>query len=410
MPKSATSGKYNFSYTARDLRNRKVKGEILAESITVAQSELRKQGLLNIKLQLMREPSFIVKFFSRSKIKSRDITIFTRQLATLQTAGIPLVNGLKVIIESSEKPAVAKLIARLKNELESGGSLSECLRLHPNEFDELFCNLVAAGESSGNVDVMLQRIAMYREKTESIKRKIIKAMYYPIAVLSVATIVTAILLIKVVPTFKSMFEGFGSHLPAFTMFVLNLSNNVQHNGLKFLVTFGVLIWIFNRLYRSQATFRNAIQRMTLRLPIFGKILQKAAVARFARTLSTTFAAGVPLPDALLLVARSSGNIKYYNAIMEIRDGVSMGKRINTSMQQTKVFPHMVIQMVAIGEETGSLDAMLQKVANIYEEEVDLAVDGMSTLMEPIIMIVLGVIVGGLVIAMYLPIFKLGSVI
>ncbi|HSX20121.1 MAG TPA: type II secretion system F family protein [Gammaproteobacteria bacterium] len=410
MPKSATSGKYNFSYTARDLRNRKVKGEILAESITVAQSELRKQGLLNIKLQLMREPSFIVKFFSRSKIKSRDITIFTRQLATLQTAGIPLVNGLKVIIESSEKPAVAKLIARLKNELESGGSLSECLRLHPNEFDELFCNLVAAGESSGNVDVMLQRIAMYREKTESIKRKIIKAMYYPIAVLSVATIVTAILLIKVVPTFKSMFEGFGSHLPAFTMFVLNLSNNVQHNGLKFLVTFGVLIWIFNRLYRSQATFRNAIQRMTLRLPIFGKILQKAAVARFARTLSTTFAAGVPLPDALLLVARSSGNIKYYNAIMEIRDGVSMGKRINTSMQQTKVFPHMVIQMVAIGEETGTLNAMLQKVANIYEEEVDLAVDGMSTLMEPIIMIVLGVIVGGLVIAMYLPIFKLGSVI
>lgn len=404
------TGKYSFSYTARDLKNRKVKGEILAENISVAHAELRKQGYLNVKLRLVPEPSFIVKFFSRRKVKPRDITIFTRQIATLQTAGIPLVAGLKVIIESTEKPAVAKLVARLKSEVESGGSLSECLRLHPQEFDELYCNLVSAGETSGNLDIMLQRVATYREKTESIKRKLKKAMYYPLAVLTVAGIVTSILLIKVVPTFKSMFEGFGSNLPAFTMFVLNLSDNLQKNGLKIVVTIGVGIWFLNRMYRSQPLFRNFIQRMTLKIPVFGKILEKAAVARFARTLSTTFAAGVPLPEALLLVARSSGNIKFQNAILQIRDGVSVGKRINASMLATHVFPHMVIQMVSIGEETGSLDAMLQKVATIYEEEVDLAVDGMSTLLEPFIMVILGVIVGGLVIAMYLPIFKMGSVI
>lgn len=404
------TGKFNFQYTARDYKNRKVKGEILAENITAAQVELRKLGYLNVKVKLMPEPNFIVKFFSRKKVKSRDITIFTRQIATMQNAGVPLVHGLKVIIESAEKPSVAKLVMRLKSEIESGGSLSECLRLHPQEFDELYCNLVSAGESSGNLDTMLQRIAIYREKTESLKRKLLKAMYYPIAVLSVAGIVTAILLVKVVPTFKSMFEGFGSNLPVFTQFVLNLSDNLRHNGAKIIAVVGITIWIGTRLYRSQPTFKGLVQNFVLRFPVFGKILQKASVARFARTLSTTFAAGVPLPDALLLVAKSSGNIKFHNAILKIRDGVTVGKRINVSMEQTKVFPHMVVQMVAIGEETGSLDAMLQKVAEIYEEEVDLAVDGLSTLLEPFIMVILGVIVGGLVIAMYLPIFKLGSVI
>ncbi len=410
MPTPKITGKYNFGYTARDSKNRKIKGEILAENSSVALTELRKQGYLNIKIKLMAEPSFIVKFFARNKVSFADITIFTRQIATLQTAGIPLVNGLKVIVDSSEKPNVVKLVTRIKTELESGGSFSECLRLHPQEFDELYCNLVAAGETAGNLDLMLQRIATYREKTESIKRKIKKAMYYPIAVLSVAFIVTAILLIKVVPTFKSMFEGFGSNLPAFTLFVLNLSDHVQRDGLKILVTGGVLFWIGGRLYRSQPIFKSIIQKMMLRIPVFGKILQKAAVARFARTLSTTFAAGVPLPDALLLVARASGNIKYQNAILQIRENVSIGKRISNSMAATHVFPPMVVQMVSIGEETGSLDAMLQKVATIYEEEVDTAVDGMSTLLEPFIMIILGIIVGGLVIAMYLPIFKLGSVI
>lgn len=406
---SKLTGKFNFSYVARDFKNRKVKGEILAENITSARAELRKQGFINVKLKLMRDPSFIAKFFARKKVKAKDITIFTRQLATMQTAGIPLVQGLRVIIESSDKPAMAKLINRLKDEVESGGSLSECLRLHPQEFDELYCNLVTAGENSGNLDVMLQRIATYREKTESLKGKLKKAMYYPIAVLAVAGIVTSILLVKVVPTFRTMFEGFGAKLPAFTLFVLNVSDAIRANGVKVVFTIGVSTWFILRMYRNQPNFRGFVQRLLLKLPIFGPIFQKAAIARFARTLSTTFAAGVPLPDALLLVAKSSGNIKYHNAIIKIREEVSVGKRINASMQATNVFPHMVVQMVAIGEETGSLDSMLQKVANIYEEEVDLAVDGLATLLEPIIMVVLGIIVGGLVIAMYLPIFKLGSV-
>jgi type IV pilus assembly protein PilC len=406
---SKLTGKFNFSYTARDFKNRKVKGEILAENVTTARVELRKKGLINVKLKLMKDPSFIAKFFARKKVKARDITIFTRQLATMQTAGIPLVQGLRVIIESSEKPSMSKLINKLKDEVESGGSLSECLRLHPQEFDELYCNLVTAGENSGNLEVMLQRIATYREKTETLKGKLKKAMYYPIAVLAVAFIVTGILLVKVVPTFRTMFEGFGAKLPAFTLFVLNVSDAIRANGVKVVFTVCITAWFTVRMYRNQPTFRNFVQRLFLKTPIFGKIFQKAAVARFARTLSTTFAAGVPLPDALLLVAKSSGNIKYHNAIIKIRDEVSVGKRINVAMQATNVFPHMVVQMVAIGEETGSLDSMLQKVAAIYEEEVDLAVDGLATLLEPIIMVLLGVIVGGLVIAMYLPIFKLGSV-
>lgn len=414
MPKpnatSKVTGKFNFTYTARDFKNRRIKGEILSENITAAQAELRKLGYMGIKLKVVSEPSFIVKFFTRKKVKSREITAFTRQLATMQTAGIPLVNSLKVIIDSSDSPDLAKLINKLKKEVESGGTFSECLRLHPQAFDTLYCNLVEAGESSGNLDIMLQRIATYREKTESLKNKLKKAMYYPAAVLSIAGIVTAILLIKVVPTFKAMFEGFGSKLPPLTMFVLNISENVHKHGMQIVLTIVAIVWICGRLYRSQPNFRNFIQRLTLKIPVFGKILKKAAVARFARTLSTTFAAGVPLPDALLLVANSSGNIKYHNAILRIRDEISSGKRINAAMMETKIFPHMVVQMVAIGEETGSLDAMLQKIANIYEEEVDLAVDGLSTLLEPFIMVILGIIVGGLVIAMYLPIFKLGSVI
>ncbi len=403
------TGKFNFSYVARDFKNRRVKGEILAENKTAAHSDLKKMGYHDIKLILIGEPNFLVKMFSKRRISSADITVFTRQMATMQTAGIPLVQALKVIIESSAKRDVKRLISKVKDEVESGGSFSECLRYHPQDFDDLYCNLVEAGESSGNLDMMLQRIATYREKTETLKHKLKKAMYYPVAVLSVALIVTSILLVKVVPTFKAMFEGFGSQLPAYTVFILNLSDNVQKHGLKIVAGIVVISWLCIRMYRNNDRFRNIIQRLLLKLPIFGKIMHKAAVARFARTLSTTFSAGVPLPDALYLVARASGNIMYYNAIIKMRDGVSVGQRINTSMQESHVFPNMVVQMVAIGEETGALDSMLSKVADIYEEEVDIAVDGLSTLLEPLIMVLLGAIVGGLVIAMYLPIFKLGSV-
>ncbi len=406
--KERLSGKLTFAYTAKTEKNSTSKGEILAENKTVAQGLLRKKGLHDIKLYRLREPNALVKFLSRKKVKADQITSFTRQLSTMQTAGIPLVQGLKVILDSSDNPSLIKLVTKLKDEVESGGSLSEVLRYHPQEFDDLYCNLIEAGETSGNLDIMLQRISVYREKTESVKRKLKKAMYYPIAILSVALIVTTLLLVKVVPTFKTMFEGFGAELPAFTQLILDMSEMVQNNGMKVAGLIGLSIWVTGKLYRTSVTFKNTVQRLLLKFPVFGNILKKAAVARFARTLATTFAAGVPLPDALLLVAKASGNIVYYNAIMHIRDGVSVGQRINVSMRESKVFPSMVVQMVAIGEETGSLDAMLVKVAAIYEEEVDLAVDGLATLLEPFIMVILGTLVGGLVIAMYLPIFKVGS--
>lgn len=404
-----TTFKFNFTYVAKNEKNKTVKGELSAENKTSAQISLRKQGLHDIKVTMAKEPNFARKFITKKRVKSADITVFTRQLATMQTAGIPLVQGLKVIIESTTKPAVKELVNKLKNEIESGGSLSECLRYHPQEFDELYCNLISAGEDSGSLDLMLQRIATYREKTESLKHKLKKAMYYPAAVLSVAFIVTAILLVKVVPTFKAMFEGFGAQLPAFTLMVLKVSDTIRENGVKVVVGIVLGFWFSMRLYKTNKKFSNLVQMLLLKLPIFGKLFHKAAVARFARTLATTFAAGVALPDALVLVARASGNVVYKNAILRIKDGVSVGRRINYSMQDSKLFPNMVVQMVAIGEETGSLEAMLLKVAAIYEEEVDLAVDGLSTLLEPVIMLILGVLVGGLVIAMYLPIFKMGSV-
>jgi type IV pilus assembly protein PilC len=408
--KEKLTGKYNFVYTAKNPKGKKIKGEILSENKTVAIAALKKQGLTEIKINRLNAPNFFTKFLARKKVKGSQITVFTRQLATMQTAGIPLVQALKVVMDSATDQTLINLVARLKDEVESGGSLSESLRFHPGEFDELYCNLIEAGESSGNLDLMLQRIATYREKSETLKRKLKKAMYYPIAVLIVATIVTVLLLIKVVPTFKTMFEGFGAQLPAYTQFVLNISELIQNDGLKVAGLIGLIVWSGMKLYSTSPKFKSLIQRSILNFPVFGNILRKAAIARFARTLATTFAAGVPLPDALLLVAKASGNVVYNNAILRMRDGVSVGQRINVSMTETNVFPSVVVQMVAIGEETGSLDSMLLKVADIYEEEVDLAVDGLSTLLEPFIMLILGIIVGGLVIAMYLPVFKLGSVI
>jgi len=409
QPNSKSTFKFNFTYVAKNEKHKKVKGDIAAENKTSAQIALRKQGFSEIKVTLAKEAGFLKKFATKKRVKASEITVFTRQLATMQNAGIPLVQGLKVVIDSAAKPQIKRLITILKGEIESGSSLSECLRNHPQEFDELYCNLISAGEDSGSLDLMLQRIATYREKTETLKNKLKKAMYYPAAVMTVALLVTTVLLVKVVPTFKTMFEGFGAQLPAFTLFVLNMSDAIRANGMKTIATIVITFWVSKRLYKTNKTFSNIVQRLMLRLPIFGKLFHKAAVARFARTLATTFAAGVPLPDALVLVARASGNVVYKNAILKIKEGVTVGRRINYSMQDTKLFPNMVVQMVAIGEETGALEAMLQKVATIYEEEVDLAVDGLSTLLEPIIMLVLGVIVGGLVIAMYLPIFKMGSV-
>jgi type IV pilus assembly protein PilC len=397
-----------FIYEARAAKGQTIAGEISADSIAIARTLLRKQNLTKIKLKIKRKA--LLSGRTMTALGPGDVALFSRQMATMQTAGIPLVQALAVIIEGSEKVGVAKIIRQIKDDVEGGSAFSEALRKQPKSFDELFCNLAESGEQAGKLDVMLSRIATYKEKTESLKRKIKKAMYYPAAVLVIAAVVTVILLVKVVPTFKDLFEGFGAELPAFTLFVLAISEALQEQGLKILIGFVTIGYLCIHAYKTKANFRFAIQRLTLKIPVFGKILRTAVISRFARTLSTTFAAGVPLPNALVSVAKASGNIVFFQAIMQIKDNVSAGQQMQAAMQRSGIFPNMVVQMVGIGEESGTLEEMLEKVANIYEEEVDAAVDGLTTLLEPMIMVILGVIVGGLVIAMYLPIFKLGSVI
>jgi len=323
-------------------------------------------------------------------------------------AGVPLVQSFTVVAEATDSEDVSYLMKIIRAEVEGGISFSDALKRHPKTFDELFCNLVAAGEQSGTLDTMLNRVAHFKEKSESLKRKIKKALYYPVAVVLIAAAVSVILLVKVVPTFKSMFAGFGAQLPAFTLFVLSLSDLIRNYWFQCLFLTFSSGWFFIYFYRTNAKFKHAIQRLSLKLPLFGPLFKKVFIARITRTLSTTFAAGVPLPEALLAVAKASGNIIYYDAMMQIRDQVTTGQALNIAMRRSGVFPGLVLQMVAIGEEAGALEEMLGKVASIYEEEVDTAVEGLTTLLEPLIMVILGIVVGGLVVAMYLPIFKMGS--
>ena len=399
--------KKDFTYKGKTSRGEKVTGIIKARNKREAQALLRQQDIVSATVQEKKKPS---KFSLGKKISAMDVAAFSRQMATMQTAGIPLVQALNLIINGTEKPDMVKLIKSIKESVEGGTTLAYSLMKHPQYFDELYCNLVLSGEQSGTLDKMLARIATYKEKTESLKRKIKKAMYYPIAVLVIATVVTVLLLVKVVPTFKDLFEGFGAELPAFTLLVLKISDTLQQYGGWCFIGVVATTWIFIKSYKKNVKFKNKVQEKILKLPIFGNILHKAVIARFTRTLSTTFAAGVPLTDALVSVAKASNNIVYFRAIMQIKDNVSAGKPMYQAMATSGLFPAMVNQMVSIGEETGNLEEMLDKVANIYEEEVNLAVDGLTTLLEPLIMVILGVVVGGLVIAMYLPIFKLGSVI
>lgn len=394
-----------FSYEGKGAKGQNVSGSVKANSAAMARAILKAQ---DIRVTKLTEGAHKDK--ASGKVKAADISLFMRQLATMLTAGIPVVQSLQVTIDGIDKSGMVKLLNKIKAEVESGLALSEAFRKYPTYFDELVCNLTAAGEQAGTLDTMLDRIALYKEKSESLKRKIKKAMYYPITVLVIAGIVTTILLLKVVPTFKDLFSGFGADLPAFTLFVLGISATIQEHGIKILIAAAVCGYLFIHAYKKQPNLRNNIQRAMLKVPIFGSIMKKAIVARFARTLATTFAAGVPLTDALTSVAKASGNIVFHNAIISIRDNVSAGQPMNTAMQHSGIFPSMVVQMVAIGEESGTLEEMLSKVAVIFEEEVDTAVDGLTTLLEPMIMLILGVVVGGLVVAMYLPIFKLGSVI
>lgn len=395
-----------FAWEGTDKKGSKVKGEISGQNPALVKAQLRKQGINPIKVR--KKSTSLLN--AGKKIKPLDIALFTRQMATMMKAGVPLMQSFDIIGEGFEKPAMRTLINEVKQEVSAGNSLANSLRKKPEYFDELYCNLVDSGEQAGALETLLDRIATYKEKTEALKAKIKKAMNYPIAVIVVAIIVSAILLIKVVPQFQSVFANFGAELPAFTLMVIGISEILQEWWFIVLLGFFAAAFLIQQTHRKSVKFRDWVDHAALKLPVVGDILYKSAVARFARTLATTFAAGVPLVDALDSVAGASGNVVFKNAVIKVKQDVSTGMQLNFSMRTTGVFPAMAVQMTAIGEESGALDDMLDKVASFYEAEVDNAVDGLTALMEPMIMCVLGVLVGGLIIAMYLPIFQLGNVV
>ncbi len=395
-----------FLYEVYDKNNVRITGEISARNLNLAKAMLKTQGYNVIKIK--RKTIDIFAFMKTTAVKPEQVTLFTRQLATLTAAGIPLVQALGFAADSMPGTALYNIIMKVKIDVESGAAFSVALKKYPLVFDELYCGLMETGEQSGTLDLMLSRIAVYREKSDSLKRKVKKALYYPAAVLIIAAIVTAILLVKVVPTFKQMYTSYGAQLPGFTQLVLDMSDALQEYGFYVLGGIILIIMLFRYFYRRNEAFNHAVQAFSLKIPVLGPILRKIAVARFARTLATMAASGVPLMEGLDSVSKAVGNYVYSNAVNKIKEAVSTGQQMRTAMKKTGVFPLMIVQMVGIGEESGALEEMLNKVAVIYEEEVDTLVDGLTTLLEPLIMAILGVIVGGLVIAMYLPIFKMGS--
>jgi len=394
-----------FQWSGVDRVGKRMKGEQQAKSITLAKNELRRQGIQVKKIAKKRKSVF----GKGKKIKAQDIALFSRQLATMMEAGVPMVQAFEIIEGGQTNQNMAKLINNVKTDIQSGTALADALGKHPIYFDELYCNLVAAGEKAGVLDELLDTIATYKEKTEEIKGKIKKAMYYPAAVLFVAIGVTILLLVKVVPQFQDLFKGFGADLPGLTLMVVGASKYMQHSWWKVVLILGGSIFALIYFKKRSLKFAHALDRMVLRLPIVGTILQNAAIARFSRTLSTTFAAGVPLVDGLDTVSGAVGNVVYRDAVLKVKDDVSTGHQLQLAMNQTGVFPHMVVQMAAIGEESGNLDEMLAKVADYYEQEVNNAVDALSSLLEPLIMVLIGGLVGVMVVAMYLPIFKMASV-
>ncbi len=399
--------KQTFLWQGTDRRGNKSRGEIDGVSQALVKAQLRKQGINPTKVKKKPKPLF---GGGKKKITPLDIAFFTRQLATMIKSGVPLVQAFEIVADGLDHIAFKELVLTIRNDVAGGDSFAGAIRKHPLYFDDLYCSLIASGEDSGSLETMLDRVATYKEKTEALKSKLKKAMKYPIAVVTVAVIVTGILLVKVVPQFQEIFTSFGAQLPAFTLFVIGLSEIVQAYWFIVLAVIFALVAGFNRLMKTSESFRHNFERLTLKLPVAGPIIQQSALARYARTLSTTFAAGVPLISALESVADATGNIVYKEAVLKVRDDVSTGQQLQFSMRATGVFPAMAVQMVAIGEEAGSLDEMLDKVATYYEDEVDTQVDSLTSLMEPIIMSVLGVLVGGLVMAMYLPIFQLGNVV
>jgi type IV pilus assembly protein PilC len=407
MAISATAGKKEtqFLWEGKDKRGNKVRGKSLAANEASLRADLRRQGVAPTRVKSQSRA-----FRGGGKVNALDIAVFSRQLATMMSAGIPMVQAFEIIGNGHDKPAMQKLVLDIKSNIEGGSTLHESLAKHPLYFDDLFVNLVEAGEQAGALETLLDKIATYKEKTEALKKKIKKALFYPAAVLAVAVIVSTVLLIFVIPQFESLFKGFGADLPAFTQMVVNMSKFMQHQGWMVGIVIGGAVYAFMHFHKRSRNMRRVLDRMMLKAPIIGPILVKSAIARFARTLSTMFAAGVPLVEAMQSVAGATGNIVYEEGTLRMKDEVATGQRLQRAMENTGLFPNMVVQMIAVGEESGSLDTMSAKVAEFYESEVDNAVDSMSALMEPAIMAILGVLVGGMVIAMYLPIFKLGSAI
>jgi type IV pilus assembly protein PilC len=396
-----------FSWVGTDKRGTKIKGEYQAKSASFVKAELRRQGINPQNVKPKPKPLF---GSAGKTIKARDIAVFSRQIAVMMAAGVPVVQGFDIIASGQTNPRMKNMLVDLKNEIEGGSALHEALGKYPVQFDELYRNLVKAGESAGVLDTVLDTVATYKENIESLKGKIKKAMFYPAIVIAVAILVSAILLIFVVPQFESVFQNFGADLPAFTQMIVNMSRFMTSYWYVVLLGVGGAAFGIILLYKRSPTFAHFCARSVLKLPVIGQILHQSAIARFARTLGVTFRAGVPLVEALDSVAGATGSPVYNDAVKRIREDVAVGHQLQLAMRQAGLFPNMVIQMVAIGEESGSLDKMLFKIADFYEEEVNNAVDALSSLLEPFIMVIIGTLVGGMVIGMYLPIFKLAAVV
>ena len=394
-----------FAWEGKDRAGKVVAGEIPAKDEATVRADLRRQGITPSKIRKKSKG-----LGGKKKITPKDVTVFSRQLATMMSAGVPLVQAFDIVGRGHDNPAMAEMILSIKTDIEGGTALTPSLAKHPLQFNDLFCNLVQAGEQAGVLDTMLDKIATYMEKTESIKGKIKKALFYPASVIIVAVVVTAVIMIFVIPQFKSLFSGFGADLPAFTLLVVSISDFMVEWWWLLGLGLGMTGYAIGESYKRSPQLREAVDRGMLKFPIIGPILHKAAVARFSRTLATMFAAGVPLVEALNAVAGATGSVVYAEAVLKMRDQIATGQSLQLSMRQVGLFPHLVIQMTAIGEEAGSLDTMLGKVADFFEEEVDNAVDALSSLLEPLIMVVIGGLVGSLVVAMYLPIFKMAAAI
>ena len=393
-----------YLWEGKDKKGKVIKGEMKAASEAFVNSSLRRQGVTVTKLKKQSS------FSSKGRVSEKDITLFTRQLATMMKSGVPLLQSFDIVGKGHSNPAVAKLLLDIKSDVETGSSLSTAFRKYPLYFDALFCNLIGAGEQAGILDTLLDRLATYKEKILAIKSKIKSALFYPISIVVVAFVITAVIMIFVVPAFKDLFSSFGADLPGPTLVVMAISEIFVNWWWAIFGSIGFAIWFFFYTWKRSLSMQSTMDRLILKIPVFGELIRKATIARFSRTLATMFSAGVPLVEALDSVAGASGNRVYYEATKKIQSEISTGTSLTIAMQNSEVFPNMVLQMTAIGEESGALDSMLSKVADFYEAEVDDAVDALSSLMEPIIMVVLGTLIGGLVVALYLPIFKLGEVV